>query len=200
VLTQLETRILQCFRDHVQAHGRAPSLRELGEAMGLRSKGSLHRYVQSLVQKGFLASQGRGWHNLTLVEFEAEKPGGLRLPLLGRIAAGKPLEAVAGADELDLAELLGGSGRYVLKVQGDSMVDAGIFDGDWVIIQACDTARDGELVVALVDGEDVTLKRLRRGSNGTVSLIPENAAMAPMVYAAERVRIQGVLIARIRMF
>lgn len=198
MLTQLENRILQCFRDHVQEVGRAPSLRELGEAAGVRSKGTLHRYVQSLVQKGVLASQGRGWHNLTLVE--DEERGGLRLPLLGRIAAGKPLEAVAGTDEVDLAELLGGSGRYVLKVQGDSMVDVGIFDGDWVIIQSCDTARDGELVVALVDGEDVTLKRLRRAGNGTISLIPENAAMTPMVYEAERVRIQGVVIARIRMF
>ncbi len=199
MLTQLENRILQCFRDYVRDYGRAPALRELGEAAGVRSKGTLHRYVQSLVQKGVLASQGRGWHNLSLVEPD-EPGGGLRLPLLGRIAAGSPIEAVAGADEIDLAELLGGPGRFLLKVKGDSMVDAGIYDGDWVIIRACDAANDGELVVALVDNEDVTLKHLQRGADGTVALIPENAAMAPMVYEAGRVRVQGVVVARIRMF
>jgi repressor LexA len=121
------------------------------------------------------------------------------LPLLGRIAAGQPIEAIAGQERLDLGDLLG-SDRYALQVQGNSMIGAGILDGDLVIIEPCDTADDGAIVVALIDDEEATLKRLKRLKSGRIKLIAENPDIPPFTYAAKRVRIQGVLVCQLRRY
>ena len=122
------------------------------------------------------------------------------LPLLGKIAAGKPIEAVPGRDEVDLSDFFG-SNNFAIRVQGDSMIDAGILDGDTVIIEFRETANDGDIVVALIDECETTLKRFRRSRHGKyIKLIPANADMEPMVYEAERVRIQGVLIGQLRKY
>ena len=123
------------------------------------------------------------------------------LPLLGRIAAGVPIEAIPDQEELNLADFFMGPGRFVLKVQGESMIDAGILDGDTVIIEFRETADDGDIVVALIDESETTLKRFKRSQRGKyIKLIPENSEMEPMVYEAERVRIQGVLIGQLRKY
>ena len=121
-------------------------------------------------------------------------------PLLGRIAAGRPLEAIPGQEEIDLASLLGGGDIYVLKVAGDSMIAADILDGDLVFLRRRETAENGDIVSALIDGEEATLKRFRRRPNAQVLLIPENPALKPMAYDPARVTIQGVLIAKLRLY
>jgi repressor LexA len=198
LLTELEKKILAYVRETLEAQGSSPTMTEIGEAMGIKSKGTVHRYVNSLIEKGFLEKSGSGWRNLALVDSEE---GGLgTLPLAGKIAAGHPIEAIEGRDSIDVNEMLVKPGRFVLKVSGDSMVDAGILDGDWVVIESRSSARDGEIVVALVDNEEATLKRLRRGKDGMVELIPENSSMSPMVYEGERVQVQGVLVGVMRTY
>ncbi len=196
MLTLAEQRVFSFFQDYSVRYGRPPLLREIGEALGLKSKGTIHRYVQSLIKKGYLQAGRGGWRGSALTAQTARR---LMFPLLGRIAAGRPIEAIPGQDENDLVAVLGGPDTYVLKVTGDSMIAADILDGDLVFLRPQDTAKEGEIVSALIDGEEVTLKRFRR-RRGRVLLIPENPAMAPMAYDSERIVIQGVLIAKLRFY
>ena len=131
MLTGLEEKILQCITRYITQNGRSPTLDEIGLLLEIKSKGSIHRYVKSLIDKGHLQRSGRNWRGLRLT---GEKNRRLTiLPLAGRIAAGKPIEAISEQYEINFSEMLVGPGRYVLEVQGDSMVDAGILDGDLVI-------------------------------------------------------------------
>ncbi len=196
MLTQLEQRILDFIRRYLAEHGQGPTLSEIGSGVGIRSKGTVHRYVQALTQKGALEHTERGWRGIRL----ADEPHSTSLPLAGRIAAGNPIEAISGQDRLNLSELFGGDNRYALQVKGDSMIDAGILDDDWVIIEHCETARDGDIVVALIDEQDATLKRFKRLANGDILLIPENTSMTPMQFAPRQVRIQGKLVGQLRRY
>lgn len=122
------------------------------------------------------------------------------LPLLGKIAAGKPIEAIPGEDQIDLRDFFGHN-NFAVRVQGDSMIEAGIMDGDTVIIEFRETANDGDIVVALIDESETTLKRFKRSNKGRyIKLIPANKDMEEMVYEASRVRIQGVLIGQLRKY
>ncbi len=198
MLTQLENRILRFIRGFIAQHGYGPTLTEIGAAMGIKSKGTVHRYVQSLKNKGVLEHVERGWRGIRLA---GESPlHSTTLPLAGRIAAGHPIEAIPDQEELDLAALFVADDHYALQVKGDSMIGMGILDGDWVIVQRTDTARDGDVVVALVDDENATLKRFKRLPGGNILLIPENADLAPMEYPPERVRIQGRLVGQMRRY
>ena len=122
------------------------------------------------------------------------------IPLLGRIAAGQPIEAIEGRDELNLADFLMSSDRFALQVTGNSMIDAGILDGDTVIIRQQQTATNGDIVVALIDGIEATLKRLKKLPDGMILLMPENKFMEPKVYPAQRVQIQGVVVGQLRSY
>lgn len=198
MLTATQHRTLTFIRRYMKRRGYAPSLIEIAEGIGITSKGTAHRHVQALADAGrirLITGRKRG---IELVdENEVSKSS---LPLLGTIAAGQPIEAIVGQDRLDLADYLLGPNRYALQVKGDSMVDAGILDGDLVIIERCDTADDGAIVVALIDDEEATLKRLRRLKSGRIKLIAENPDISPMIYAAKRVRIQGVLACQLRRY
>lgn len=201
-LTDRERQVYDFIRAYVERHGYAPKLREIGTALGIQSRGTVHRYVRSLEQAGLVAveaSQARG----VRLPPDGDAPtdaGRHTLPLLGRIAAGRPIEAIPGQDEIDLSEFFIRPNRYVLRVQGDSMIEAGILSGDMVVVESRDTARDGEIVVALIDGLEATLKYLRRNADGSITLRPANAALAPMRYAAARVRIQGVVVGQFRSY
>ena len=195
MLTTLESRILDFVRAHLDRHGHGPTLVEIGAAVGVQSKGTVHRYVQSLTTKGYVERQ-RGWRGIGL----ATPPAADALPLLGRIAAGRPIEAIADQKNLDLNALFTGPQRFVLQVSGDSMIEAGILDGDLVVIEQRDAARDGEIVVALIDNEEVTLKRIKQHRNGQIELIPANHTLTALHYAAERVKIQGVLVGQMRTY
>lgn len=195
MLTQLEQRILEFIRDYIGQHGQGPTLSEIGAAMDINSKGTVHRYVQALTNKGALEHVERGWRGIRLAN--ESQLHSTTLPLAGRIAAGHPIEAIPGQDQLDLGAFISDN-RYALQVKGDSMIDIGILDGDWVIIEQRDTAHDGDIVVALIDEQDATLKRFKRLSRDQVLLIPENTSLSPMQYSLERVRIQGILVGQLR--
>jgi len=197
--TELEKKIIQALRHHIACHGQAPTLEELGKQVGIRSKGTVHRYVNSLIEQGLLARNSqKGWRGIRLTE--ESNQGIYNLPLLGRIAAGRPIEAIEDQTELNLMALFKGEQRYVLKVQGDSMIDAGILDGDWVVISKATQARHGDIVVALINDEEATLKRLGHSHDNRVALIPENSNMKPMYYSPEQVQIQGVLVGQMRSY
>lgn len=198
---QALTRRQQAILDHLRAerarHAHPPTLDELCRALGLRSRGSMHKHVQALVEAGYvepLSGKQRG------VRLRDPDDDAASLPLLGRIAAGRPIEALENPEPVEVPAHLRGNGDcYVLEVSGDSMVDAGILDGDWVVIERRDHARDGEIVVALVDGEEATLKRIEQ-TPGACILHPASSHHAPLRYAPEQVRIQGVLVGQMRAY
>lgn len=222
-LTHLETRVLGAIERHMGRHGQSPTIAELATELRLKSRGTVHRYVQSLIEKGYLVRHGTGWRGLRLVQEHSAaanpktgkashsnvvaiasvpagnlSPGEFRIPLLGRIAAGLPIEAIEDQNHLDLAEFFIGPDRYALRVSGDSMVDVGILDGDTVILKKSKTVRTGDIIVALIDGQEATLKRLGECADGMVELIPENKTMKSFRYAENRVSFQGVLVGQLR--
>ena len=197
MLTGLEEKILQCITRYITQNGRSPTLDEIGQLLEIRSKGTIHRYVKSLIDKGHLQRSGRNWRGLRLAGEQNRRL--TILPLAGRIAAGKPIEAISEQYEINFSEMLLGPGRYVLEVQGDSMIDAGILDGDLVIIRETQSADNGDIIVALIDNNEATLKRLRKKGN-QVELIPDNQSMTSMVYSADRINIQGVVVGQARMY
>lgn len=195
MLTAIEQSVFDFIARHYEHHNTSPTLAEIGLAVGIRSRGTVHRHVNNLVAKGWL-EKSPGWRGVRPCAGERRS---MRIPLLGKIAAGRPIEAIANEDEVDLAAFFLGEGRYALRVQGDSMQDAGILDGDTVIIRAQETADDGEIVVALVDDQEATLKRLFHKGD-MVELRPENTAMQSMVYSAARVQVQGVVVGQMRSY
>lgn len=188
--------------DYLDEHGHGPALSEIAEALGIRSKGVAHRYVQALAEAGLIALHPGRHRGISLpsTETSGTETAAMTLPLLGKIAAGYPIEAIADQQEIDLSEFFMGAKRFVLRVQGDSMVEAGILSGDMVVVESRDTARDGEIVVALIDGEEATLKRIRHNPDGSITLIPANRALSPIIYPADRVQIQGVVVAQMRSY
>jgi repressor LexA len=197
MLTGLEEKILQCITRYITQHGHAPTLVEIGETLDIKSKGTVHRYVESLIEKGHLHRTGRSWRGLRLTGEQSRRL--LILPFAGRIAAGQPIEAIPEQLEINFSEMLMGDDRYVLEVKGDSMIEAGIFNRDLVIVRESSTADNGDIVVALIDNGEATLKKLRKHGD-RVELIPANQSMAPMIYPADRVHIQGVVVGQVRCY
>ena len=194
------TRRQREIYDYLAAHADEPppSLDELARALGMTSRGSLHRHIQALVDAGLVAPMAGKKRGVRLAATADEAEEGL--PLLGRIAAGRPIEALAQPERFDVPpQLRRNRPCYVLQVEGDSMIDDGIFDGDWVVVEERDTADNGELVVALIDGEEATLKRLEKRS-GQVVLHPANTDHAAQVYRPEQVTIQGVVVSQMRRY
>jgi repressor LexA len=187
---------------HVRENGYAPSIREICSALGLRSTSTVHYHLTALARRGVIQWEGgknRAIKLLAGVPSEAteDRAGGRGLPIVGRIAAGRPIEAIAEADEyLDFDATFNGPELYVLRVKGDSMIEDHIADGDYVIIKRQETARDGEIVVALLDDGEATLKRLYREPGGRFRLQPANSAMEPLY--VDRVRVQGKLVGLLR--
>ena len=147
MLTQLEQRILDFIRQHIGEHEHSPTLTEIGAALGIKSKGTVHRYVHALIEKGELEQVQRGWRGIRLADGSSQSA---TLPLIGRIAAGQPIEAIPDQQELDLASLFAGQDRYALQVKGDSMMGVGILDGDTVILAG---VAEGNTQAAMVDLE-----------------------------------------------
>lgn len=198
-LTDNQRTVLSFIQRYIARHGVAPKLQEIAEGIGINSRGVAHRYVQALVDTGFLAID-KGRHRGIRLLRENPQQRENTLPLLGKIAAGKPIEAIPGEDEINLNDFFGRN-TFAIRVQGDSMIDAGIFDDDVVVIKFRETASDGDIVVALIDEQEATLKRFKRTQHGRfIQLIPENKDMEPMEYEASRVRIQGVLVGQLRKY
>ncbi|MDH5355487.1 MAG: transcriptional repressor LexA [Gammaproteobacteria bacterium] len=196
MLTTQEHNTLQFIRNYLAQYGYAPKFKEIGLAIGVTSQGTVHRYVQSLEDKGYIDRMKGNSRGMSLVELPLVSAP--TIPLVGKIAAGLPIEAIEDQQELNLSEMFMGPELFALRVSGDSMMDAGILDNDYVIIRKQPVAHDGDIVVAMIDKVEATLKRFKRKSASEVALIPENADMETMVYPAERVNIHGVLVGQMR--
>jgi repressor LexA len=198
-LTKRQREILDYLNEFIQQHGYAPSLEEVGRRFGLSSLATVHKHLTNLQEKGFIK---RAWNRSRSVELVQTKLGGraLELPLLGFVAAGAPIEAVATAETISVPEdLVGKRDTYVLRVRGESMIDEQIRDGDFVIVEDRKTAENGEMVIALLGGSDVTLKKFYR-ENGHVRLQPANPTMQPLIVPAEQLQVQGVVVGVMRKY
>lgn len=198
-LTKRQREILDYLNDFIQQHGYAPSLEEIGRRFGLSSLATVHKHLTNLQDKGFIK---RAWNRSRSVELVPTRLStrAIELPMLGYVAAGVPIEAVASAETILVPDsLVGKRDTYVLRVRGDSMVDEQIRDGDFVIVEDRRSADNGEMVIALLNGSDVTLKKFyREGAN--IRLQPANPAVQPIVVDSERVQVQGVVIGVMRRY
>jgi repressor LexA len=215
MLTAKQRELLLFIDNRLKRDGISPSFDEMREALELKSKSGVHRLISALEERGFirrLPNRARALEVMKLPETQSAKVIPLRpaapapandtvdLPLHGRIAAGTPIEAPQGTETFSVpAALLGPGEHYALEVSGDSMVDEGILDGDFALIRKSDTARDGEIVVALIDDEEATLKTYRREGR-MIRLDPANSRYEPQRYDEDRVRIQGRLAGLIRRY
>ncbi len=198
-LTDKQRQTLGFIQHYIRQHHLSPKLQEIAEGIGIHSRGVAHRYVQALSKAGYIQTDGGKHRGIQLINNHYARAESV-LPLLGKVAAGKPVEAIPGEDDIDLADFFG-EHNFAVRVQGDSMIEAGIMDGDTVIIRFCETANDGDIVVALIDETEATLKRFQRSQKGRyIKLVPANKTMQPMVYEASRVRIQGVVIGQLRRY
>ena len=198
-LTPRQKEILDFIRGYRESRGVSPTQREICEKFGFSSFGTLQKHLRLLMEKGALV---RDWNKRRslLVADEPEGAKALELPLFGRIAAGRPIEVLGGEEKVPVPEMLTRRGEnYVLKVTGDSMIDDGIQDGDYVVVQRRDTATNGEMAAVLVNGE-ATLKRLYREADGRVRLQPANERMSPIYARADEVRVQGVVVGLMRRY
>ena len=228
MLTAKQHELLIFIQERLEETGISPSFEEMKDALDLRSKSGVHRLISALEERGFLRrlpNRARALEVLKQPEDVQSKavratvandavskvtspPVGapiaandiIELPLHGKIAAGVPIEALESDQTLPVpAALLGAGDHYALEVSGDSMVEAGILDGDFALIRKTDTARDGEIVVALVRNEEATLKYLRR-ENGGIRLDPANSSMEPQFYNSSEVVVQGKLAGLLRQY
>jgi repressor LexA len=199
-LTRRQRQVLDVVRTLIEQNGYSPSLEEIGAELGLSSVATVHKHVSHLVQKGFVRRAWNQNRSIELVDPE-EKRAAIELPLSGVIAAGRPLEAVPTSETIAVPPNMvkHPSDSFVLRVRGDSMIDEQIRDGDHVIVERRSTARDGETVVALIDGTEVTLKKLRK-DGGRVRLEPANPQMRPIIVDADKLQIQGVVVGVIRRY
>lgn len=198
-LTKRQRQVYDYIRSFLSENGYAPSLAEIAAAFKLTSVATVHEHISNLEAKGLLRRQANRSRAI-----EVTGPGtvaAVELPLLGLVAAGEPIEAIAGDEVIAVPEhLLGRGETFVLRVRGDSMIEEHVEDGDYLIVERRQTARDGERVVALIDGEAATFKTFRREPDGAIRLEPANARLAPMRYSSDRVQIQGVAIAILRKY
>ncbi|MHB8744834.1 MAG: transcriptional repressor LexA [Sulfuricaulis sp.] len=198
--TDRSRQVYDFIRTYVAHRGYAPKLREIARHLGIVSRGVVHRHLRALADEGLIRIEPDRARGIRLPKGRVTAGRTFSLPLLGRIAAGQPIEAIPGEDEIDLSEFFVNRNRFVLRVAGDSMIDDGILDGDMVVVEKRDTAENGEIVVALIDGIEATLKRLQKNRDGTVTLRPANRRMPPLRYVAARVLIQGVVVGQFRSY
>ncbi|MCX8501092.1 MAG: transcriptional repressor LexA [Alphaproteobacteria bacterium] len=229
MLTYKQAQLLRYLDHHLRNEGYSPSFDEMKDALDIRSKSGVHRLLEALEERGFirrLKHRARAIEVVRTVPDLPPKPLGSRgqnrqspdhlphsqeprphqvvVPILGAIAAGTPIEAVSSTDDemnsLQLPmESIGPGEHFILIVKGDSMIDAGILDGDQAVIRYSQTAESGQIVAALVDDQDVTLKRLRR-RGAAIALEPANPAHKTQIFGADRVKIQGILVTLIRRY
>ena len=202
-LTRRQREIFNFLRDNYENFVHPPSLDELCAALGMASRGSLYKHITALIDAGLVepfTGNKQGGVRLTGTTLNNEVLTENTLPFVGCIAAGKPIEAVENLSYMVVPEALKTDKPcYVLQVKGDSMIEAGIFDGDWVVIEQRSYADNGEIVVALIENSEATLKYIEQKA-GQILLLPANASMAAMTYLPEQVQVQGVLVGQMRSY
>jgi repressor LexA len=229
-LTRRQKQVLDFLVQFINRKGYSPSFEEIGKSLRLSSLATVHKHVETLEKKGFVRRGYNQSRSIEVVAVPGSVPfaktaargvgrknaahrdpaapagassflAGLEFPMLGRIAAGRPVEAIANPESFSFGDF--GARRdkiYVLRVKGDSMVDDHICDGDYILVEGAETATNGEIVVALTDGTDATLKRFFREGNGRVRLQPANSQMDPIILPARDVKIQGRVIGVLRKY
>ncbi len=196
-LTKRQKEVLDFLVGFTNKNGYSPSFEEIGKALKLTSLATVHKHINTLERKGFIR---RGYNQSRSIEV-TQLPKPIReqvierhvveLPLAGRIAAGRPLEAIEDRETFSLGEFARSGGNFVLQVTGNSMVEDHIMDGDFIVVEPTQVANTGEIVVALIGGEEATLKRFYREAGGKIRLQPANSTMQPIVVPAADVKIQG---------
>ncbi|OGD61969.1 repressor LexA [Candidatus Berkelbacteria bacterium RIFOXYA2_FULL_43_10] len=198
-LTRRQKEILDYIRNFIDENGYAPSYREIAYYFELSSTGTIAEYINILQEKGYLSKEAMDARSIQLTPTFASSFDICNIPLEGMIDAGKPIEAIRTNETIDIPKDMMGKKTFALRVRGDSMVEDGILDGDYVIIEQTSSAHDGEIVVALVDNANATLKRFYNEKN-QIRLQPANSTMSPMRFAKGRVTIQGKVRGVIRKF
>jgi repressor LexA len=197
--TPRQKQILDFVTRSIDRRGFAPSIQEICDHFDLASTATVHKHLKNLAARGLLTRES---HRSRALEVpSAASTEAVEIPLLGRVAAGAPIEAISNPDTIAIpADWLGRGERFALRVRGDSMIDAHIEDGDIVVIERRETARDGETVIALVDDHEATLKVFRTQADGRIRLEPRNESLKPMVFDAARVRVQGSVVGVLRRY
>jgi repressor LexA len=207
-LTKRQKEVVDFVAGFVDDHGYSPSFEEIARGLELASLATVHKHISALEAKHYLK---RGYNQSRSLELgqkyyqeqrrqRQEQAASLEIPLLGRIAAGAPVESVAQRNTLNLADFAGNADVFALEVRGESMIEDHICDGDVILLERVGEVRDGDVVVALVSGAETTLKRIFREPGGMIRLQPANAALEPVYVAASEVAVQGRLVAVLRKF
>ncbi len=206
-LTRRQKELLDFLVQFVEKNGYSPSYEEIADGLTLASLATVHKHILALETKHYVrrgANQSRSLEVAPKYLLEQrryqQRPPNMEIPLLGRIAAGSPVEAIAGNDSLNFGDFMGNSDTYALEVRGESMIEDHICSGDYVLIQKTDGVSEGEIVVALVDGMETTLKRFYSEPDGRVRLQPANSAMQPIYVSRESLQIQGRVLAVLRKY
>lgn len=196
MVSPLQHKVYEYIREYIYEHHYSPTLEEIACGIGIspRSVSLISRSIQALTDAGLVTANKKGYRNIQLVE-----QAGYSLPLLGRIAAGIPIEAITEPQMIDIGSLFQNDKHFVLEVKGDSMMDEGILDGDFIICKSTQKANEGEIVVALIDKTDTTLKRISFQIKDKITLIPANAKLKPWAYSPERIQIQGIFAGLLRL-
>ena len=202
-ITRRQRQVYDFLAGFIEKHGYSPSFEEIGEGMGLSSLATVHKHISNLAEKGLIKRQENRSRSIDVLPVRTRVRQRLSeqsaLPLLGRIAAGQPIEAVENPESISIGDLTRSRDVFVLQVTGASMQDEHIVDGDYVLVEKTSTARNGEIVVALVSGSDATLKRFYKEGD-QVRLQPANSAMQPIYVPAHNVQVQGRVIGVLRKY
>jgi repressor LexA len=206
-LTRRQREVLNQIEAFIRIRRFSPSYEELAEALDVNSLATVYKHVVALEEKGLLRRGFNRSRSIELIDLAAKRRRARRalmakhvLPLVGRIAAGRPVEAIENKQTISLTDLTGSRDVFVLEVRGDSMIDDHIVEGDYVIVEKTERAENGQIVVALVDNEDATLKRLYKEKDGVVRLQPANTRMKPLRIPAQRVQVQGRVVGVLRKY
>src|SRR3954465_288689 len=202
-LTKRQKQVLDFIAGFVDENGYCPSYEDIAKGLDLASLATVHKHIsvletKSYLKRGFNQSRSLELAPKYLQEQRRPKPAVLEIPLLGRIAAGSPVETVEQHEVLNFADFAGNGNTFALEVRGNSMIDDHICDGDLILVERVQQALDGDIVVALVNGSETTLKRFYRETDGMVRLQPANSTLAPILVPAANVEIQGRLLAVLR--
>ena len=194
-LTTREQKTYDFIAKYSKKYGKYPLLTEIAKGIGIKSKGVAHRYVKSLEKAGKILRFSNKHRGISVID-----EGPLFLKSLGKIAAGGPIEAITDQQRIELEYLFTNKKSYALKVKGESMIDAGINDGDWVIIEESKKFYKSKVHVILIDNQDVTLKYIEKVNSGEIKLIPANKVYKETIYPVERISIQGYVVGQVRIY
>ncbi|MEE9167814.1 MAG: transcriptional repressor LexA [Candidatus Neomarinimicrobiota bacterium] len=196
-VTKRQKEVLDYLKGYLAEHGYSPTFDEIGHAFGFSSKGTVYKHIKALQEKRLIRHE---WNRTRAIEIERPEKEESSLPILGLVAAGRPIEAIESHENVKVpSEFLRTGRHYVLRVVGNSMIEEQIADGDFVVVQERVEAHNGETVVALIDGGEVTIKKFFK-RNGEIELRPANENLDSMVVAGDRVRVQGIVVGVLRKY